>query len=617
VQYPDSNVGLVTGVRSGLVGVDIDPRNGGAVWWKDNKARLIEAGGYVEQTGGGGLHIWFRHPGGWLKSCTGQAGLAPGVELKADGGHQVVVTPSIHESGKPYQWHCSKLSPDATPAQGFIQARSEAGELPGWIAVAEAAPTEAAQPSGPTDYPDQPTDIARCMQAFLELPGAVESEGGDTATFKAALIGRDMGLSPETFWPIFRAWNSRCRPRWEEAELHQKMLNAYRYAKGEVGGASPADFEPVETAAEAAARPLEQVKVARGDTLIPEEIAWLWPGWIPQGELTIFAGPPGLGKSTLTQDLAARVTNGTTWPDGAPGDGPGDVILLNAEDHPTKVLAPRLIAAGADMSRIYLIQGYSDSEGKMVSLSLDNVHPLEMLLPQVPRPRLIIVDPVMAFVASKKTDDNRASETREMLHALLQLATKWNVALLFVAHFNKRSAGTDARSMLERIMGSMAYGAACRSAFCLLEDKEAELEDTCQSAARLVLHGKANLGKVQAGFHAEIEEVPGTKYTRIAWGERLACRVEEALAGKATQDGAARVKKEEVANFLRRILKDEPRKAQVVFDNAKELGYNVSMTRRVFVALGGTFVRDVGGVFLWRLPATPVSLPSEKKDEWA
>ncbi|MCA9152883.1 MAG: AAA family ATPase, partial [Planctomycetales bacterium] len=56
-------------------------------------------------------------------------------------------------------------------------------------------------------------------------------------------------------------------------------------------------------------------KLVRLSDVEPETVRWLWPGRIALGKLTLFAGDPGLGKSFLTMDIAARVTTGTTWPD--------------------------------------------------------------------------------------------------------------------------------------------------------------------------------------------------------------------------------------------------------------------------------------------------------------
>src|SRR5437879_4848618 len=73
----------------------------------------------------------------------------------------------------------------------------------------------------------------------------------------------------------------------------------------------------------------------------PEPITWLWRGYLPLGEVTVIDGHPGAGKSTLTIDVAARVSTGRAWPDGSPNQD-GAVLLISAEDSPSKVIRPRL-----------------------------------------------------------------------------------------------------------------------------------------------------------------------------------------------------------------------------------------------------------------------------------
>ncbi len=65
----------------------------------------------------------------------------------------------------------------------------------------------------------------------------------------------------------------------------------------------------------------------------PERVKWLWPGRIPLGKITTLAGDPGLGKSFVTIDLAARISNGSPWPDDLATHAPtGGAVLLTAED---------------------------------------------------------------------------------------------------------------------------------------------------------------------------------------------------------------------------------------------------------------------------------------------
>tara|TARA_Y100001933_G_scaffold264699_1_gene331921 strand:+ start:37639 stop:38802 length:1164 start_codon:yes stop_codon:yes gene_type:complete len=104
---PDYNVGLVTGKSSGIVAIDIDPRNGGDA----TLTNLIDKNGDLPKTvqvatGGGGFHFYFKHPGGKIK-CRNNA-LGQGIDVKADGGY-VIAPPSKLKSGGSYDWI---VSPD-------------------------------------------------------------------------------------------------------------------------------------------------------------------------------------------------------------------------------------------------------------------------------------------------------------------------------------------------------------------------------------------------------------------------------------------------------------------------------------------------------------------------
>jgi hypothetical protein len=83
----------------------------------------------------------------------------------------------------------------------------------------------------------------------------------------------------------------------------------------------------------------------------PERVEWLWPGRLPLGKLSVLDGDPGLGKSALTLDLAAKASAGLELPDGG-RCGPAGVVLLSAEDGLADTVRPRLDAAGAAAERI-------------------------------------------------------------------------------------------------------------------------------------------------------------------------------------------------------------------------------------------------------------------------
>jgi hypothetical protein len=99
-----------------------------------------------------------------------------------------------------------------------------------------------------------------------------------------------------------------------------------------------------------------------------EPVEWLWPERIPLGAITVLAGDPGLGKSSLSIDLAARLSRGVL------GGKPGNVLMLTAEDPLAQVVRPRLEAAGADLDRIRVGSIERDGFAGPIQLPDDALH---------------------------------------------------------------------------------------------------------------------------------------------------------------------------------------------------------------------------------------------------
>jgi hypothetical protein len=201
-----------------------------------------------------------------------------------------------------------------------------------------------------------------------------------------------------------------------------------------------------------------------------QSVEWLWPDRIPLGAVTLLVGDPGLGKSLLTLDLAARLSTGADWPDGAPGIT-GGVLLLNGEDSESKTVVPRLKSARADLRRIRLIRGVREGgpTGCERALSLrDDMRALQSAVMACPDCRLVVIDPVTAFLGS--TDGNSNAQVRQILRLLTRIAEEQHVAVVAVSHLNKREGG---RAMY-RAMGSLAFIAAARMAWGVCKDPRSE-----------------------------------------------------------------------------------------------------------------------------------------------
>jgi hypothetical protein len=127
-KHPDAGVGILTGPNSGLLVIDIDPRNGGEDTWDAMRESFDWVDTAVVQTGGGGRHIYYRWPED-LDGARLPKSLGPGVDIQGE-GRFVVAPPSVHPDGGEYVWEGFELPTRdsiSDPPQALVAAiRSEA-----------------------------------------------------------------------------------------------------------------------------------------------------------------------------------------------------------------------------------------------------------------------------------------------------------------------------------------------------------------------------------------------------------------------------------------------------------------------------------------------------------
>jgi hypothetical protein len=308
----------------------------------------------------------------------------------------------------------------------------------------------------------------------------------------------------------------------------------------------------------------------------PEPVAWLWPGRIAMGKLTLIAGDPGLGKSLLTLDLAARVSAGAGWPD-RPGERfePGGVVLLSAEDDLADTVRPRLDAAGADCSRIVAIKGVSvvGDCGAVVGARLVDfvcdLPALEQAIRAVEGCRLVIIDPLTAYLGA--VDSHKNAEIRGLLAPLADLAARHRIAVVGVTHLNKATGGPA----LYRTSGSLAFVAAARAAWLVTKDRD-------DPHRRLMLPAKNNLSGGADGLAFRIGGGP-----RVEWVDGpVPTSADEALAASWGGSGEGRSEVADAVVWLRDLLEDGPRPSREVLAAAREAGYSARTLARARAVVG-------------------------------
>lgn len=327
-----------------------------------------------------------------------------------------------------------------------------------------------------------------------------------------------------------------------------------------------------------------------------EAITWLWYRRIPIGKLTLFVGHPGIGKGCATADIAARGSTGADFPDAPNTMGPRDVLILSSEDDPADTLKPRLMACGADMSRIHNLKMTVTAEGKEKIFSLDTDLPmLRKYLESHPNIGLIVIDPIMNHLG--KMRGNVEQEFRNMSTPLGELAAKFKIAIILVTHFNKNVAA----EMIQRIGGCMAIVGAVRMAWGFVEDENKQ---------RRMLPAKANLAKDLGGLNYAIEEQTVTidgkpeGIAHIVWGPASFDAIDEYLKSD-TNPQQASPKTGEIMVLLSSMLADglpHPA-AQIEFDITCK-GYSSSAITRAKNKLGVHSFKEggMGGTWFWQLP---------------
>lgn len=327
-----------------------------------------------------------------------------------------------------------------------------------------------------------------------------------------------------------------------------------------------------------------------------EDVLWLWPGRLAAGKLALLVGDPGLGKSWITLDIAARVSAGLAWPDGAPAVAPAGVLLLSAEDGLADTIRPRLDALGADVTRVHHLAVLRAGEHER-AVQLADTAALELAIAETGA-RVLTIDPMSAYLGS--TDSHRDAEVRGLIAPLAALAERTGVAILGVMHLSK---GTQ-RPAIYRAIGSIGFAAAARIVLAVAADPE-------RDGRRIVAPVKSNLSAPPAALAYTLAD------GRLTWETEPISGIDvEALLSPALD----RQEHREADAWLREALTDGPMLSRDIKRDAEQAGIARRTLFRAKHRLGIEadrvgYGRD--GKWFWRLPAVKSATKSPTDNRMA
>lgn len=313
----------------------------------------------------------------------------------------------------------------------------------------------------------------------------------------------------------------------------------------------------------------EKLKIICMEDVQKQEINWLWYPYIPYGKLTIIQGDPGEGKTTFVLNLAARLSKGIGF-GGEIFKEPISIIYQTAEDGLADTVKPRLERAGADCTKILVID---DSE-KSLTMADER---LELAINQT-KAKVLILDPIQAYLGGD-VDMNRANETRDMTKRLGTLAERTGCAIILIGHMNKAGGAKAAY----RGIGSIDLFAVARSVLLVARVPE-------QTNIRVIAQIKNNLA--EEGKPVAFELADGT----FNWIGDYEITVDELLGGYVKGN-----KQKQAEQFLRSLAKSVDKlSSNDIYAKAGELGISERTMKTVKKKLGIGRIK-VGDEWQWDL----------------
>ena len=320
-----------------------------------------------------------------------------------------------------------------------------------------------------------------------------------------------------------------------------------------------------------------------------EQIEWLFYPFIPFGKVTIIQGDPGEGKTTMVLQIIAKLTkgeaifprqeqkieekNGAEMPVDSNVDNlmePVNVIYQTAEDGLGDTIKPRLLAAGADCSRVLVID---DREQPLTMLDIR----LEEAIVQT-KARLVVLDPIQGFLGAE-VDMHRANEIRPLMKRVAVLAEKYHCAIILIGHMNKNSNGKSSY----RGLGSIDFQAAARSVLIVGRIKD-------EPEVRVVCHVKSSLAPEGKSIAFRLDKDNG-----FEWIGEYDISADDLLSGDSRGQKSRKAKE-----FLLEILADGGMAQKKIEEEAEKRGIKKKTLRNAKLELEIDSVKR-GNHWFWML----------------
>lgn len=330
----------------------------------------------------------------------------------------------------------------------------------------------------------------------------------------------------------------------------------------------------------------------------PEDVTWLWPGYLPAGKLVMLDGDPCAGKSTISLDLCARVSTGAAFPGENNSRLPASSLYITAEDGLADTVRPRLDACGADTTRVFAME---QGEYPVFPEAVDWLRGFI----EEQNIAIVVIDPIMGFLDSRH-DSHKDQESRQILGKLSALADETGATIVCIRHLRK----TGGSKAMYCGGGSIAFSAAARVALLagLAPDN---------SGRRVLSITKCNLAATPESLFYRIVSESAEGAPRIRWEGSAPYSADDLVREEPQGDTASALN--EAQEFLAAELNAGQVETQEILRRGKAAGFSQPTLKRAKKALGVKSrhigqLGEKGQSWVWELPAKEITLAQEDQD---
>lgn len=390
----------------------------------------------------------------------------------------------------------------------------------------------------------------------------------DTITGKeaAGIAPGSLGEPWSTYHAWIRQWIDEDPQQVDTAELLHDFYQQFVAAGGDE---ELQDYHLIQAAIHA---PLTYPPASEMVKELPD-LAWLWPGWLPSGLVSLLAATPGTGKSYLALDLAHRVICGTRFPNGAPVLTPGPVVYVDAENAPSVFKKRVQTWSPQAQAQVYVM--LPDPHRLVINLdeALDQERLWDMCWSI--RPVLVVLD---SYSSATLRSENNKEDVQQVLAFLSKLAKDACLALLIIHHLRKRNEPPSSflLTTIDAIRGSSYIPAMARNVLGLQWVATGPDPDENKNGPRRLWVMKSNVGQYPPPLGVTF--TPHPQYPDVALIDYGAAPVPYRAPNKG----------DDCADWLEELLRNAagPVRPKEVYELGKSEGYNRRMILRVRKALG-------------------------------